>query len=148
MKPRTRFDAALRSMVFPGLGQRYNGSGTKAGLMALGGIAAVGLVVYEQDRYLESVAEFNKARAWYDTANTVQEQNEFFQEQEARFADSEDRYRDRNTTVAIAATYWGLSVLDSILSFGEPWGGRRVGGSTLGWSADPLHGALAANVTF
>lgn len=147
MRPKTRVDAAVRSMVFPGLGQRYNGESTKAGLVAVGGLAAAGLVFYKQDRYLDSVAELNKSRARFESATTVAEQNEFFLEQEARFADSEDRYRDRNTAVAIAATYWGLSVLDAILAFGEPWGGERVG-SSLGLTADPLNGALAAQVTF
>jgi len=148
MQPKTRVNVVLRSIVFPGLAQSYNGQGTKAGWLGLGGIAVVGYVLRQQDEYLGAVSEFDKAQSRFDSASTVVEQEEFAQEAQARFEESEDRYRERNTALIVAASYWGVSLLDAMLSFGEAWGSSRTAGSTLGWSADPVQGTLAANVTF
>jgi hypothetical protein len=150
MRRKTRFDAMLRSLVLPGLGQAYNGQGRKAALVAMGAAGAIGWLIHEQDRYNDAVRDYEKVNARLGAAWEIEELEILRERGNRLFEEVDDRYRNRNIALGIVGGYWGLAILDTALSFGEPWGRKRVspGGSSLGWSVDPARGRVGARIRF
>jgi hypothetical protein len=143
---KTRLDAMLRSAVFPGLGQAYNGRRTKAALVALAGIGAGAHYLWRQSEYNEAVAEFEKARSRFESSVSVDERTRLLAEQEALFGDVEDRGFERDVGLGLLGGVWFLSLVDTALDFGGEWGGARVAGN-FGISIEPS-GAVCAQVAF
>ncbi len=143
---KTRLDAMLRSAVFPGLGQAYNGRRTKAALVALAGIGAGAHYLWRQNEYNEAVAEFLKAENRFESSVSVDERTRLLAEQQSLFDDVKDRRSERNIGLAVFGGVWFLSLVDTALDFGGEWGGARVAGS-FGLSVDPS-GAVCAQVEF
>lgn len=139
--------AIVRSMVFPGLGQEYNGDRIKGAWFAGGGILAASYLLWRQD-------ELNREEAGLRQAELRLAESpgpDAMLRQEGRLRDTESARDARDLALWIAAGAWGVSLLDTALSFQEPWGevpveGGRTG--TVGWTVDPLRGALAARVRF
>jgi hypothetical protein len=150
MQSRGPLDAGLRSVVFPGLGQAYNGEPRKAAWMAGFGCAASGWFLYRQDRYNESVSDLRKIDSRIANATSVPEREELEARREAQVAEVEDEWSDRNVAVGLMAGVWGVAVVDAVYSHGRRWGNRSValGSGSLGWEVDPMHGAVAAKVRF
>lgn len=147
LRTRTRGRALFRSLVFPGLGQAYNGDHGKAIWVGAGGIAAASYLIWRQDDLDRADAGLVQAEARLaaipDAENAAR--------RDGRLRDVEDARRDRDHAVWIAAGYWGLSLLDTALSFQEPWGDIPVEGTstgTVGWAVDPRRGTLAARIRF
>lgn len=126
LRRKTRLDAMLRGVVFPGLGQAYNGRTNKAVVAALAAGAAGAWVVHEQDDYNRAAADFRKVRSRYENASSVAERTALLSEQQALFADVSDRESDRDLAVMLLAGVWGLSLLDTALDFDRGWGQTPV----------------------
>ncbi|MCA9751464.1 MAG: hypothetical protein KC591_04685 [Gemmatimonadetes bacterium] len=148
MRPRQRFDAVTRSILFPGLGQEYNGQSTKAFLLATGGIALGSWVFVTQDRYNQSVSDYELERIRWAGAGSVAERMQREAELLRLFDTVDDRKRERKFAVTVAAGYWALNVIDAAFSFGSPWGERSPRRSGFGFSVDPGDGSFAANLRF
>jgi hypothetical protein len=149
MQRKTRMDAVLRSALFPGLGQEYNGQNTKAFLVGLGGIVAGGYLLHHQIRYDEAVRDFEKVKQRYERAATVEERDELGLQLQLLYDREDDRYGRRNLALEIAAGYWVFSVLDAALSFAEPWGDVGVQGPRrFGLVVEPSRGEFAAQMSF
>jgi hypothetical protein len=148
MKPIRRFDATVRSLVFPGLGQEYNGQPKKAFLVAGGGIAMGTWLIRTQDRYNSAVSAYETERIRYEGAIDIAERNARAAELEARYDDVTEKERSRNIAAGLTAAYWVVNVIDAALNFGSPWGENQPRPGGFGMQVDPLQGTLAARVSF
>jgi hypothetical protein len=148
MHSKGRLDAGLRSAVFPGLGQLYNGEPRKATWMAAAGGASAGWFLHRQDRYNESVSTLRKIDGRIENAASVPEREELEAQREGQVAEVEDLWSERNVALGLMAGVWGVAIVDAVYSHGRKWGDRSLGraSGTLGWDVDPLRGALAATV--
>ncbi|GJM45486.1 MAG: hypothetical protein DHS20C21_23280 [Gemmatimonadota bacterium] len=148
MQSKTRFDAVVRSIVFPGLGQEYNGESAKGAWVATGAVAGGLWLMYRQDEYSRAIADFDQVHERFEAATTVADRNRLSLEQQALFSEVEDQERDRNVAMVILGAYWGVAAIETALSFGEAWGDRTVRQSGVGLSLDPSRGAVAAQWKF
>lgn len=148
LRSKTRTNALLRSLVFPGLGQEYNGQGTKAAWIALGGMGATGYVMYRQNEYAASIRDFDIAHERFEAATTVEDRNKFGLAQQRLFATVEDREGARNTAIMVLGAYWSLVMIETAFSFGDGWGSQGVSSPGVGLNVDPAQGQVAAQWTF
>jgi len=149
VRSKTRLDAGLRSLVFPGLGQLYNGEPKKAGWLAVGGIGTGGWLVWRQDRYNESISELAKIDARIRATSSVPERSELEAIRAAQVGEVEDRHRERNVAALVMGGVWAVAIVDAVWAQEASWGGHRTRArGTLGWRADPVAGSLAADVRF
>lgn len=148
MKPIRRFDATVRSLVFPGLGQEYNGQGKKGFFLACGGIAMGSWLLRTQDRYNAAVSDYETEKIRYDGALDLAEQNFRAANLDTLFDDVTERERNRNIAAALTGAYWFANILDAAFNFGSPWGEKEPRPSGFGMSVDPFQGTLAARVEF
>jgi hypothetical protein len=149
MRRKTRSDAILRSAVFPGLGQTYNGQHNKAVLAALAGLAVGTVFLKQQMDYDESVSELERVDSRLATSTSISERDALLLERERLFDRADNDYRSRNLALGFAAGVWALSVADAALAFDRRWGDTRVrGGSGFGLAVDPARGELAARLHF
>jgi len=147
LRTRTRVRAVARSLVFPGLGQEYNGDRGKAMWVGAGGILAASYLVLRQDEVYREEAGLEQAVARL----AADPGPEATAQRDGRLRDLDDARSARDLAMWVAAATWGISLLDAALSFQEPWGDVPVEGTStgaVGMVVDPLHGALAARVRF
>jgi hypothetical protein len=63
--------------------------------------------------------------------------------------EAENEERDRNWTLALLGTYWGISILDTMMNFDKPWGDDTVGsGWDFGLKATPDEAGIFASRDF
>jgi len=149
MKNKSRFHALSRSLLFPGLGQEYNGEYTKSAWVATGAALTGIWLMNRQDEYAKSVADYRKAHHRFLAAQTVEEQEQYAGLQEDRYGTVEDRKRDRDVAIGILGGYWFLSMVETALSFDESWGSHPVRqGGGMGLVVDPMESAVAAQWRF
>jgi hypothetical protein len=150
MQPKTRLDATLRSLVFPGLGQLYNSEPRKAGWMAAAGLAAGGWLLYRQDLYNEAISDLNKIDGRIGGATSVPEREALEAARAIQYGEVDDRYQERNVAVVLLAGAWGVAAIDAFYSHGKKWGNRTVRSSSgaFGLRADPLQGTVSARLEF
>ena len=143
---KTRLDAMLRAIVFPGLGQAYNGRKNKAVVVALAATAAGTYLVHEQDGYNRAVADFDKVRGRFDSSVSVDERALLLDQQKSLYREVTNRQSDRNIAMSILAGVWGLSLLDTALDFDAGWGDSPVS-ARVGMVPGTV-GAVAAQLRF
>lgn len=149
MNRKSRMKAISHSLLFPGLGQEYNGEHTKSAWVASGAVAAGLWLMNRQDQYAEAVADYNKSHHRFLSAQTVDERDEYAGLQQDRYNTVIDRRRDRDVAIGILGGYWFLSMVETALSFDESWGGNTVRqGGSMGLMVDPMEGAVAAQWKF
>jgi hypothetical protein len=144
LQRRSKFQAGIRSLVFPGLGHHYYGANRRAFLAALGGIAAVGYVLYEQDDYNDAVAAREQAQLHLDHARTEEEEAVGRIQLNSATDEVDSQDRDRKLAFGVTIGVWGLSLLDALWSNPE----SPVRSTTLGLVADPRNRSLAAQLRF
>jgi hypothetical protein len=145
LRRRGRGAALLRSVVFPGLGQEYNGDSGKALWVGIGGVLAGTYYLWRADDYNRADARVDAARARVTMDDTPENRARL----DGQLADLDDADREKSLATWVAVGYWGASLLDTLLSFEEPWGTVPVEqASRFGWSADPLAGTAWAEVRF
>jgi hypothetical protein len=143
----TRGRAILRSLVFPGLGQEYNGERGKAIWVASSAILAGSYLVWRQDDVEREEAALRQAEERVDDNPGP----DATLRRDGKLRDRDGARDARDLAAWVAAGVWGLSLLDTALSFQEPWGDVPVEGSstgTIGWAVDPARGEVAALVRF
>ena len=120
LTPKTRFKAAIRSMVFPGWGQRYSdrkGKGMAFLLLSVGASAAYLVADHnfniKYDRYDRRLHEYDRAVAQGAQHDDLVELSSLLNDAQEEAYDIEDV---RRFTIGVAAAVWGLNVLDALLS--------------------------------
>lgn len=136
LTPKTRFKAALRSMVIPGWGQRYSGQRSKAFAFALFS-AGSAVAVLIADRNFDNDYDVYQTRLReYDAATTYEEQKRLHPGLIAAQNDAYDAENVRRITMGVAIGVWGFNLLDALVLFPSRQSGIRIKGLTLAPTAN------------
>lgn len=127
MQEKTRGAAIARSLLFPGLGQQYNGQSEKAFAIASVGIFGCAVLVAQQEDVLQSQSEFDQVSVRASNAPPGPERDALLNQAKLLAAERDVQADHRLWALIGLGTYWGLSLLDTALSFDEPWGAAPVG---------------------
>lgn len=137
---KTGFKAAVRSMVFPGWGQRYGDQKTKGlvfHLLAAGSVAAYLITDHDFDNKYE---RFRDREAAYDSAFAAGGSYADLQRMHEDLLDAQDRAYDaediRRISIGAVAGVWALGVIDALFFFPEERGTFTVKGLTVKPTAD------------
>ena len=152
LTPKTRFKAAVRSMVFPGWGQRYSdrkGKGLAFLLLSVGASAAYLVADHnfniKYDRYDQRLHEYDEAVAQGATHDDLVVLSSLLNDAQEEAYDMEDV---RRFTIGAAAAIWGLNVLDALLSSPRREGIVTVNDLTVTPTTDGLTFGLALSHNF
>ena len=120
LTPKTRFKAAIRSVVFPGWGQTYSdrkGRGLAFLLLSVGASASYLVADHnfniKFDRYDQRLHEYDRAVAKGAQHDDLVELSSLLNDAQEEAYDMEDV---RRFTIGLAAAIWGLNILDALLS--------------------------------
>ena len=127
MQEKTRGAAISRSLLFPGLGQQYNGQPQKAFAIASVGIFGCAVLVAQQEDVLQSQSEFDQVSLRASNTPPGPERDALLNQAKLLAAERDVQADHRLWALIGLGTYWGLSMLDTALSFDEPWGAAPVG---------------------
>jgi len=127
MHKRTRPGAIVRSLLFPGLGQQYNGQSTKAFFVATGGILATALLLTQHEDVLQAESEFDQVSVRAANTPVGPERDVLLEQAKLQAVERDSQARQRVWALAGLGAFWGVSLLDTALSFDEPWGSAPVG---------------------
>jgi len=117
LTPKTRYKAAMRSLMFPGWGQYYAGEKAKSFLWG-GAIVASGVLglIYES-RYQDRKDDWQAGLDRFEQATTYDEKqqlrDEVFRLQERAY----DAESDRRLAWGILGGVWALNFLDALILF-------------------------------
>jgi hypothetical protein len=152
LTPKTRFKAAVRSMVFPGWGQRYSdrkGKGLAFLLLSVGASAAYLVADHnfniKYDRYDQRLNEYDRAVAQGARHDDLVVLSSLLNDAQKDAFDMEDV---RRFTIGAAAAVWGLNVLDALLSSPQRGGIVTVNDLTVTPTTDGLTFGLALSHNF
>ncbi len=149
MKRRSRGSAMIRSAVFPGLGQAYNGQPVKAFFVATGALLAASLYFAEQADLKQAESEIAQAEGRRESFPAGPDRDLSVSDVAGFEVEADGASRDRKLALLLVAGYWGASLLDTALSFDEPWGSTDVGeGWRFGLDAESGGPALVASKRF
>jgi hypothetical protein len=127
MHEKTRGAAIARSLLFPGMGQQYNGQDEKAFAIASVGIFGVAVLLAQQEDVLQSQSELDQVAVRASNTPPGPERDALVARVEVLAAERDVQADHRLWALIGLGTYWGLSLLDTALSFDEPWGAAPVG---------------------
>jgi hypothetical protein len=122
--------ATTRSVLFPGLGQKYMGSHFKGWFMQslfIGG--AIGCIEWRAD-YATAENEYNNVLAQIDNATTIDEINAARAQAPRAWDDLQYRKRWRNFFYVATGTVWAWSVLDAAFITKPDTTGGKIGFET------------------
>jgi hypothetical protein len=127
MHKRTRPGAIARSLLFPGLGQQYNGQSTKAFFVAAGGILGTAIFLTQHEDVLQAESEFDQVSVRAANTPLGEERDLLLEQAKLKAVERDSQARQRLWTLLGLGGFWGISLLDTALSFDEPWGSAPVG---------------------
>jgi hypothetical protein len=119
LTPKSRYKAALRSMIIPGWGQHYSGEDDKAILFALLAVGAAGAYLVIDDDFDDKIIEYNALAGQYSRARTFQEKDDLYPELKAARKKAYDAETARIISIGAVIGVWGLNLLDALLFFPE-----------------------------
>jgi tetratricopeptide (TPR) repeat protein len=118
LSPRTRFKAGIRSLVFPGWGQRYS---ERKWTGILFSIAQLGLGIYTYDvhrDYEKAIKDYNKALDIYEeNIKNSQLREKYYTIALDKYHKADDAFEKRQTWLAVFGGVWLFNFLDSIFFF-------------------------------
>ncbi|MFN8179563.1 MAG: DUF5683 domain-containing protein [bacterium] len=146
---KSRKSAMIRGIIFPGLGQEYNGRPRKAFVLASAGIGLGVWYLKAQDDFNQAVSDFERVRQRFEASTSVEERTALLAQEQSRFADVDSRERSKNVAMDSLAGLWILSLVDAAIDFGGGWGGDSVSKAKggLGLYMDPS-GVVGARMRF
>lgn len=119
LQPKTGTRAALRSAIFPGWGQFYTGQKTKAFLL---GAVFTGAMIHlfdVDDRFKYDRGEWQRLLHEYDKAKdrgaNISELSSRHAAMAAAQRETYNSENDRRVMLVVAASIWGLNVIDALL---------------------------------
>ncbi len=136
LTPKTRFKAALRSMVIPGWGQRYSGQRSKAFAFAFLTAGSAAAVLIADRRFDDEYDTYQTRLREYDAATTDVEQERLYPGLIAAQNDAYDAENFRRITMGVAIGVWGLNLLDALIFFPHKPDGFRIKGLTVAPTVD------------
>lgn len=120
LSEKTRFNAAYRSLLVPGLGQLYGQNKLKAVLMGVGQTTLGLITVFAAKDYGNEKEDYERALARFNAARDNREAAELaFQEVEREFEEADDALGFRNTMILLSAGFWLYNVVDAVLFFSQ-----------------------------
>lgn len=117
--PKTRVKAGLRSLLIPGWGQRYGGSGTRGTLMTIGtaitGVVA-GILYLDFD---DKRDDYYSVKARYDATREVSGREAMLPALHTAQQEAYDAEQAKNLGVGILVGLWAYNVIDAMVFFQE-----------------------------
>ena len=115
--PRTRFKAGIRSLVFPGWGQRYSERKWTGILLSLTQLG-VGIYTYDMHRkYEKALKDYNSALTDYENLKEHDLHDTYYATLVDRHTKADDAFEKRQTWLFITGGLWIYNFLDSIFFF-------------------------------
>jgi hypothetical protein len=135
--------AGLRSLVFPGSGQRFLGHSTRASIFSFGVMSMGAVTLIAHESYLSARRDQSNAQRHYDAASSEEDLNRW----RAELQNAADKTDSRNSTqwamVGVTAGIYVWNVLDAW------WLGGRVGSvAPIGMSVLPAPSGFQATLTW
>ncbi len=115
LKPKDRWNAALRSAIVPGWGQRYSERSAEGWMVTIGELAAVSVMGYWWWRYSETIDDYDMIRWNYEQAHSIAEIERYKQELLDLHQISEDQYQYMEQAALVAGGLWAFGLLRSLL---------------------------------
>ena len=118
LSPKTKFKAAIRSLVFPGWGQIYSDRQTRGIILSFVQAGVTFFAVKKYYDYQDAIDQYNEAVSEYESHMRVYEEREkYWNVLQDRDKDVNNADRERKTWAYIAAGLWFYNFLDAILFF-------------------------------
>jgi len=117
LHPKTRGKAAVRSVLFPGLGQHYKNQHGRAWLYHVATIAGGAAAVYSHIQRESHIEDYDKARDLYRLAVAEEDINRHYTEMESAYDDYEKADRLRTISIAAVGAVWAVNIVDAILGW-------------------------------
>ncbi len=131
LKPKTRFKAALRSLIVPGWGQIYSGRTGKGVFFTILAAGTAGFYFIANDDFNEKLDDYNRINSRYKNAGTEAEKAALYSllgnaKQEAYDAESK-----RLIAIGGIIGLWGLNLIDALFFFPQEKGNVTVNSLTI-----------------
>jgi len=152
LSPKTGFKAALRSIIIPGWGQRYEDRKTKGFMFSVLFVGA-GLILLDnenkfqdrEDAYLARLAEYDVAVSRGASIDELTGYHAALVDAQQHAYDAED---NRRISAGVVAGIWGLNVLDALLFAPKERATFSIKGIAVAPSADGQGVRLTLSRTF
>lgn len=115
LMPKTRYRAALRSLVVPGWGQLYAGNSTKGWTLICGEIVAAGSAYLLRRNYQDEVERYDESLHRYEDATYVGDIEKYRREVEVNYRNVERAHDYMKYATYVAAGVWAIAVLDAVV---------------------------------
>lgn len=127
---KTRLGVGLRSAIVPGWGQFHTGQGAKGTLFLAAELAALGGVIWTNEKRDDAQADYGEARLEYLAADQVDDVEARYIDMRRAFDELNRWHEKRKQWSYAAAAIWLANILDATVLFPSP----ALGG---GYSALP-----------
>ena len=117
LQPKTRFKAALRSLIIPGWGQMYSGRTGKGILFTILTAAAAGYYFIMDDNFNEKLEDYNQINSRYNSAKTEAEKNSLYSPLVAAKQEAYDAEDKRIIAIGSMIGIWGLNLIDVLFFY-------------------------------
>ncbi len=128
LTPKTRYKAALRSLVIPGWGQYYAGQRKKAFALTVLTVGSALVYLVSDNDFADKNDEYEAVRLQYAAAGTTAERRRLWPALQTSREDAYNAETARQVTLGVLAGCWGLSLLDALLFFPDERADIRVKG--------------------
>ena len=138
--PKTISGAILRSAVFPGWGQQYQGKKTRGWLFTLAALTGSGASYYFYQHYKASKDEYEAAREIYRQAFDNRSIEIYRQRMHEKYDQTNEWQQKTNIAIGLTAAIWVWNILDTSLfppHYGKNFnlkGKAQNGGYSVGFS--------------
>jgi hypothetical protein len=126
MVPRTRFKAAIRSIVLPGWGQIYSGQKLRGGLYTFGTVLSLLAFAVADDDFRDKRNSHDDLLDEYNNARSLAEMRSIKLRLDDAQQEAYDAESFKRVTIGVVAFIWAFNVLDAALFF--PESGYSIGG--------------------
>jgi hypothetical protein len=131
LKPKTRFKAALRSLIIPGWGQSYSGQKAKGLFFTLLAAGSAGFYFAADNKFDDKLADYNRIHSEYDAALSESEKIDLYNALASSRQSAYDAENRRMIAIGAIIAVWGLNLADIILFFPQEKGNITVNSLTL-----------------
>ena len=131
LTPKTRFKAAVRSLVVPGWGQYYSGQRKKAFALAVLTLGSAAAYLVADNDFDDKNDEYEAVRQQYDDAGTTAERQRLWPALRTSRQDAYNAETARRITLGAIVGCWGLNLLDALIFFPDERADIRVKGFSI-----------------
>ncbi len=131
LKPKTRFKAALRSLIIPGWGQSYCDRKAKGVFFTLLGAGAASYYFIADNRFNDKLEDYNRINSEYYATTSESEKINLYNALVSSRQNAYDAENRRLIAVGALIAVWGLNFADILLFFPNEKGNVTVNSLTL-----------------